>query len=148
MCLLGPRCGCAADVYQQLSPKSRLHCIGKREPNPLQLGKQPLICVIRMALVLLGALGGAALAGFGGWALGGWTGAAIGGLAGGVIGGLAGGALSYPGYQQPYWSPYYQPRYYYQPSYYQPNYYYSAAVPQAYPQYPAQWMPMPAYGYW
>ena len=93
-----------------------------------------------MALVILGALGGAALGGFGGLALGGLTGAAIGGLAGAALGGAVGMAASYPWYYYHYWSPYYQ-RNYYQPCY-------PVMAPPVYPQYAMQWAPVPAFGYW
>jgi len=72
-----------------------------------------------MALVLLGALGGAALGGLGGLAIGGLTGAALGGLAGGAVGGLVGATYQYPRYYPvyiPYLRPYYPyPQFYVYP---------------------------------
>jgi hypothetical protein len=98
-----------------------------------------------MALVLLGALGGAAFGGLSGYALGGLagaalTGAAVGGLAGATLGGLAGAAAEYPYYwgYHPHWAPYYHP------CYYSP---YDAVAPRAYYAYPSPWF-APAFGYW
>jgi len=115
--------------------------VGLWKPNGLESPPHELRHVIKMALVILCALGGAALGGFGGLALGGLAGAAIGGLAGAAVGGAAGMALSYPWYYHQYWSPYYQPYNYYQP-------YYPTMTPYTYPRYPMQWFPAPAFGYW
>ncbi len=93
-----------------------------------------------MALVVLGVLGGAAVGGLGGWALGGFAGAALGGIAGAALGGALGAAASYQCYYYPY-RPLYFNRYYYQPSY-------PVAMPYVYQQYPMQWFPAPAFGYW
>ena len=114
---------------------------GAWKPNGLESPPHEVGYVIKMALAILGALGGAALGGFGGLALGGFTGAAIGGLAGAAVGGAAGIALSYPWYYHHYWSPYYQPYQYYQP-------YYPTMTPYMYPRYPMQWFPAPVFGYW
>jgi hypothetical protein len=94
-----------------------------------------------MAFIILGALGGLAVGGLGGWALGGLAGAAIGGVAGAAFGGMVGAAMyPYPWYYSHYWPSCNQP-YYYQP-------YYPVMFPRVYPQYPMQWGPAPAFGYW
>lgn len=108
------------------------------EPNSLEY-RCYVSNVVSMALIALGALGGAALGGLGGLALGGLAGAALGGLAGATVGGLAGAAFGMPWYY-PYWAPYYHP-YYYRPLY-------APVVSGVLPYYPMQWPRASAFGYW